>query len=73
MIRFPAEAKLVFSLHNFQNVSGAHPTSYPKGTSVSIPKGEGVKRARRETNHSPPTGAWGTRGAAHPFPPYDYV
>jgi hypothetical protein len=46
----------VFSLHSFQNVSGAHPDSYPKGTRGSLLRG--VKRARPEANHLLPTGAW---------------
>jgi hypothetical protein len=35
-------------LHVVQTGSGVHPTSYPMGT-------QGVKRPRREADHSPPT------------------
>jgi hypothetical protein len=44
-----------FSLHHsVQNASGAHPASYPMGTRGSFP---GVKRPRREADHSPPSSA----------------
>jgi hypothetical protein len=37
-----------------QNGSEVHPTSYPMGTGALSP---GVKRPRREVDHSPPTSA----------------
>jgi hypothetical protein len=40
--------------HRVQNGSGAHPASYPMGTRGSFP---GVKRPRREADHSPPSSA----------------
>jgi hypothetical protein len=44
-----------FSLHHpNQTGSGAHPASYPMGTRGSFP---GVKRPRREADHSPPPSA----------------
>jgi hypothetical protein len=53
-VRFPSGAGN-FSLHNrVQNVSGAHPASYPMGTGGSF---LGVKRPGREADHSPPYSA----------------
>jgi hypothetical protein len=53
-VRFPAGA-WDFSLHHrIQNGSGAHPPSYPLGTSDSFPGG---KAAGREADHSPPSSA----------------
>jgi hypothetical protein len=43
-----------FYLHVVQAGSGVHTTSYAMGTRDSFP---GVKRARREADHSPPAGA----------------
>jgi hypothetical protein len=43
----------VFLLH-VQTGSGVHPTSYPMGAGGCF---TGVKRTRRETNHSPPASA----------------
>jgi len=44
-----------FSLHHIvQTGSGAHPASFPKGTRGSSP---GVKRQRREADHSSPSSA----------------
>jgi hypothetical protein len=40
--------------HIIQTGSGIHPTSYPM---VSGPLSPGVKRPRRESDHSPPTTA----------------
>jgi hypothetical protein len=47
-VRFPVGAGN-FSLHqHVQNGSGAHPTSYPRGTgALSL----GIKRPRREADH----------------------
>jgi hypothetical protein len=41
-------------LHIVQTDSGVHPTFYPMGTRGSFP---GVKRQRREADHSPTTSA----------------
>jgi hypothetical protein len=52
-VRFPAGAG-TFSLHHrVQNGSGAHPASYPMGTTGSFP---GVKAAG-SSDHSPPSSA----------------
>jgi hypothetical protein len=40
--------------HRVQNGTGAHPASYPLGTTGSFP---GVKRPGREADHSPPSSA----------------
>jgi hypothetical protein len=54
-VRFPAGAAGNFSLHHrVQNGSGAHPASYPMGTRGSF---LGLKRPRREADHSPPSSA----------------
>jgi hypothetical protein len=51
-VRFPTGAG-DFSLHHrIQNGSGAHPASYPMGTSGSF---HGVKQPEREADHSPPS------------------
>jgi hypothetical protein len=53
-VRFP-EGAGNFSLHyRVQNGSGAHPASYPMGTRGSS---LGVKRPRREADHSHPSNA----------------
>jgi hypothetical protein len=39
-VRFPAGAGNFSLLYRVQNVSGAHPTSYPMGTRGSFPGGE---------------------------------
>jgi hypothetical protein len=53
-VRFPAGAGNFSLHHSVQNGSGAHPASYPMGTSaLSL----GVKRAGREADHSPPSSA----------------
>jgi hypothetical protein len=53
-VRFPTGAGN-FSLHQrVPNGSGAHPASYPMGTSGSF---RGVKRPGREADHSPPSSA----------------
>jgi hypothetical protein len=53
-VRFPEETG-IFSLHHcVQTDSGAHPGSYPMGTdTLSL----GLKRPRREADHSPPSSA----------------
>jgi hypothetical protein len=43
-----------FLNHRVQNGSGTHTTFYPMGTGGSF---AGVKRPRRETDHSPPYSA----------------
>jgi hypothetical protein len=53
-VRFPAEAENFSLHHRVQNGSGSHPTSYPMGTRGSFP---GLKRPRREADHSPPYSA----------------
>jgi hypothetical protein len=51
-IRFPAGAGNFSLHHRVQNGSGAHPASYPVGTSgFSL----GVKRPGRKADHSPPS------------------
>jgi hypothetical protein len=51
-VRLPAGAGN-FSLHRrVQNGSGAHPASYPVGTTCSF---SGVKRLEREADHSTPS------------------
>jgi hypothetical protein len=44
----------IFTSPIVQTGSGVHPTSYPMGTGDSF---LGVKRPRREADHSPPTSA----------------
>jgi hypothetical protein len=54
-VRFPAEAGNFSLRHRVQTGSGAHPVSYPMGTGGSF---SGVKRPRRESDHSPPSSAY---------------
>jgi hypothetical protein len=49
-VRFPARAGNFLLHHRVQNGSEAHPASYPMGNGISFP---GVKRSRREVDHSP--------------------
>jgi hypothetical protein len=51
MFRFPAEAGNFSLRRRVQNGFGAHPASYPMGTSGPFP---GVKRPGCEADHSPP-------------------
>jgi hypothetical protein len=53
-VRFPTGAGNSSLHRRFQNGSGAHPDSYIMGTRGSFP---GVKRPRREADHSPPSSA----------------
>jgi hypothetical protein len=53
-VRFPAGAGNFSLHHRVPNGSGAHPASYPMGTKGSF---LGVKRSRREADHSPPSSA----------------
>jgi hypothetical protein len=53
-VRFPVGAGNFSLHHRVQNGSGAHPASYPMGTRGSF---LGVKRPRREADHSPPSSA----------------
>jgi hypothetical protein len=53
-VRFPAGGGNFSLHHRVQNVSGAHPASYPMGTRGSFP---GVKRPEREADYSPPSSA----------------
>jgi hypothetical protein len=53
-VRFSEEAGNFFLRHRLQTGSGAHPTSYTMGTgALSL----GIKRPRRESDHSPPSSA----------------
>jgi hypothetical protein len=53
-VRFPARAGNFSLHHRVQNGSGAHPAPYPMVPGVlSL----GVKRPRREADHSPPSSA----------------
>jgi len=53
-VRFPVGAGN-FSLHHcVQNDSGTHPASYPMGVGALF---LGIKRPRREADHSPPSNA----------------
>jgi hypothetical protein len=57
MVRVPAGAG-DFSLHHrIQTGSGAHPASYPMGTSGSLPEEGVLKQLGREADHSPPSSA----------------
>jgi len=51
---FPAGTGYYSLHHHVQNVSGAHPASYPTGARRSFP---GVKPSEREADHSPPSSA----------------
>jgi hypothetical protein len=50
----PWECQEFSVLHVVHTSSEVHPTSYPMGNGGSFP---GVKRPRREADHSPPTNA----------------
>jgi hypothetical protein len=53
-VQFSAGAENFSLHHRVQRGSGAHPASYPMGTgTLSL----GVKRPRREADHSPPSSA----------------
>jgi hypothetical protein len=52
-IRIATGAKRCSILQNVQTNSGNHPASYCMGTGVLS---RGVKRPRREADHSPPSG-----------------
>jgi hypothetical protein len=52
-VRLPAGARNFSLHHHVQNGSGAHPASYPIGTTDSV----GVKRPGREADHSHPSSA----------------
>jgi hypothetical protein len=52
-VRFLAGAGNFSLRHSVQTGSGAHATSYTMGTGESFPLG--VKRSRREADHSPPS------------------
>jgi hypothetical protein len=54
VFHLPAGAGNFYLSRRVQNGSGAHPTSYPMGTSGSF---RGVKRPGREADHSPPSSA----------------
>jgi hypothetical protein len=54
-VRFPVGAGNFSLHHRVQNGSGAHPASYAMGTRGSFFLG--VKRSRREADHSPPPSA----------------
>jgi len=53
-VRVPIGAENFSPHHRVQNGSGAHRPSYPIGTRGSF---SGVKRPRREADHSPPCNA----------------
>jgi hypothetical protein len=57
-VRFPVRATYFSPFHIVQTGFGAQPASYPVGT--------GVKRSRREGDHSPPSSADVTNGGAIP-------
>jgi hypothetical protein len=61
-----------FSLyHRVQNVSGAHPASYPMGTG---PLSLGIKKPWHEAGHSPASSAEvKKRGAIPPLPQYVFM
>jgi hypothetical protein len=50
-VRFPAGAGNFSLHHRVQNGSGAHPASYPLGTTMGFYTG--LKRPGREADHSP--------------------
>jgi hypothetical protein len=58
VVRFQAGAvkRLFFLRHGVHTGSGAHPFSYPKG-SRGRALSPGIKRPRREADHSPPSSA----------------
>jgi hypothetical protein len=56
-------------LHNVQNGSGAHPTSYPMGTGRALSLE--VKWQGSEADHSPPSNAKVKNGGA--IPPHPLV
>jgi hypothetical protein len=59
-----------FSLfHNLQTGSGAHPASYPMGCGGGL-FSPGLKRSRREADHSPPSMAKVKNGGAIPPLPH---
>ena len=49
---------------------GAHPASYSMGNRVSFP---GVKRPKREADHSPPYSAVNNEGAMQLLPLYAFI
>jgi hypothetical protein len=53
-VRLPAGAGNFSLYHRVQNGSGVHPAFYPMGSRGSF---LGVKRPRREADHSPPSNA----------------
>jgi hypothetical protein len=57
----PDKEKITFFPRTVQTGSGAHRTSYPKGTAASFPK---IKAKGREADHSPPYSA-----NLYPHPP----
>jgi hypothetical protein len=67
-IRFPAGAKVSYLLHDFQSGSGAHPISYTMCIAGWF-RG-GLKRPRREFDHSPPSSAEVNNGGAIPPLPH---
>jgi hypothetical protein len=57
-VRFPAEKIDFYFLHSIKTDSGAYLASYPLGT--------GVKRPRRDADHSPPSSVQVKKDGATP-------
>jgi hypothetical protein len=67
-VRFLAVARKFSVVHVVKTGSGAHPTSYPMGTTNLSP---GVKRPERENKLSSPSNAEVKNGGALPLLPHD--
>jgi hypothetical protein len=66
-VRFLAGARKFSLLYNVHRGSESYPASYPMGTGVDS---AGVKRLRREADHSPPSSAEVKNGGSIPPLPH---